>query len=156
MARYWSQGTILFSTQLDAETEKIQESTFSYRQPTTSLVGVSDLHMNRNRSFNSVQVQEGQAQNSSTHIKNINMIANITKQKKMSHSFTQTKMFPIWSDINICFGSVFNYDQSYIWLCNLLLPKSGSEWPGDFYKSVAIKCHVQEAGYAGTDWSTVN
>jgi hypothetical protein len=48
-----------------------------------------------------------------------------------------------WVSINLCFGSVLNYDQSYIWLCNLLLLKSGSERPGDFYKSVAIKCHVQ-------------
>ena len=40
-------------------------------------------------------------------------------------------------------GSALNYDQSHIWLCNLLLLKSGSERPGDFYKSVDINCHVQ-------------
>jgi hypothetical protein len=29
-------------------------------------------------------------------------------------------MFPIWSDINLCFGLfVLNHDQSGIWLCNL-------------------------------------
>ena len=41
------------------------------QQPTTSLVGVSDMHMNLKQEvfYNSIRVQEGQAQNSSTHIK---------------------------------------------------------------------------------------
>jgi hypothetical protein len=33
--------------------------------------------------------------------------------------------------------------------------KSGSERPGDFYKSVEITCHDQLFGYANSRWSTV-
>ena len=60
----------------------------------------------------------------------------------MSRS-SQTKVFLnlIWYESLL--RSVLNYDQSHIWLCNLLLPKSGSERRGDFYKSVAVKFHVQ-------------
>jgi hypothetical protein len=59
----------------------------------------------------------------------------------MSRS-SQTKVFPnlIWYESLL--RSVLNYDQSHIWLCNILILKSGSE-QGDFYKSVEINCHVQ-------------
>ncbi len=60
----------------------------------------------------------------------------------MSHS-SQTKSVPYLIWYKSLVGSVLNYGQSHIWLCNLLLLKSGFERPGDFYKSVDINCHVQ-------------
>ncbi len=52
-------------------------SAFSFTTAYTSLVGVSDMHMNRNRkSFTIVSgCRKVKPINSSTHIKNINMIA---------------------------------------------------------------------------------
>jgi hypothetical protein len=62
----------------------------------------------------------------------------------MSHS-SQTKVqsvpYLIW--YKSLLRSALNYDQSHILLCNMLILKSGSERPGDFYKSVEINCHVQ-------------
>jgi hypothetical protein len=44
----------------------------------------------------------------------------------MSRSFTnQNVPYLIW--YKSLLGSALNYDQSHIWLCNLLLLKSGSE-----------------------------
>jgi len=60
----------------------------------------------------------------------------------MSRS-SQTKVFLnlIWYESLL--RSVLIYDQSHIRPCNILVLKSGSERPGDFYKSVEINCHVQ-------------
>ena len=57
--------------------KNIQEPAFSFTTAYTSIVGVSDMRMNRNRKsfYNGIRVKEGQAHNSSTDIKNINMIA---------------------------------------------------------------------------------
>jgi hypothetical protein len=60
----------------------------------------------------------------------------------MSHS-SQTKSVPYLIWYKSLLRSALNYDQSHIWPCNPLLLKSGSERPGDFYKSVDINCHVQ-------------
>jgi len=55
----------------------------------------------------------------------------------MSHS-SQTKVFLnlIW--YKSLLRSALNYDQSHIWLCNLLLLKSGSKRPGDFYNQLTL------------------
>ncbi len=60
----------------------------------TSLVGVSDMHMNLKQEifYNSIRVQEGQAQNSSTYIKKYKhdstKINKQTKKKIVSRNYT--------------------------------------------------------------------
>ena len=62
-------------------------------------------------------------------------------------------MFPIWSDINLCFGLfVLNHDQSGIWLYNLCFWNPDPNDRVIFHNQLQVNCHVQEAGYAGTDW----
>jgi hypothetical protein len=105
-ARYWS-----LTLSGCWKWTKIQESAFSLTTAYTSIVGVSDMHMNRNRkSFTIVSgCRKVKPKNSSTHIKNINMIAlKQINKKKQWVVITQTKMFPIWSDINLCFGLLFS------------------------------------------------
>ena len=55
----------------------------------------------------------------------------------MSHS-SQTKVFLnlIW--YKSLLRSALNYDQSHIWLCNMLILKSGSERPGDFINQLTL------------------
>ena len=139
-ARYWS-----LTLSGCWKWTKIQESAFSLTTAYTSIVGVSDMHMNRNRkSFTIVSgCRKVKPKNSSTHIKNINMIAlKQTNKKTMSRNYTnQNVPYMIWHK-SLLWTFVLNHDQSGIWLCNLCFWNPD---PNDrvIFISVAIGCHVQ-------------
>ncbi len=61
----------------------------------------------------------------------------LTWKKTMSHS-SQTKNVPYLIWYKSLLRSALNYGQSHIWLCNLLLLKSGSERPVIFINQLTL------------------
>jgi hypothetical protein len=56
-------------------------------------------------------------------------------------------MFPIWSDINLCFGLLFSIMISLAFGFAILPLKSGSERPGDFYNQLQLVAMSSRLAY---------